>query len=218
MWIKICANTNAEDALAAAELGADAVGFVFAPSARQVTVEQVRAISDVMPEGVERVGVFACAPVEEIAMASEQARLNTVQLHGGFDQEFSRRLQNRLGPGVSLIQTLHWNLGEDEDSLARLTKQFQDSAKGGRVLLDSKTGSASGGTGKSFPWKIARKLLVGNAALRVIAAGGLRPENVAEAVRTIQPWGVDVASGVEAEPGKKDRRKLEAFIRNAREA
>jgi phosphoribosylanthranilate isomerase len=171
-----------------------------------------------MPKGIDRVGVFPALSVEEIALASEQAGLTAIQLHGGLDMEFSRRLQARLGPDVSVIQALHWTLGEDDASIARLTAQLRDCPAGGRVLLDSKTKDASGGTGKVFPWAMARKLLSEHAELKVIAAGGLRPENVAEAIRTIKPWGVDVASGVELEPGKKDLRKLEAFIKNAREA
>jgi phosphoribosylanthranilate isomerase len=217
MWVKICANTNAEDALAAAEFGADAVGFVFVPgSKRLVTAEQVRSISAVMPDGVERVGVFGAATVEEIADAALTARLTAVQLHGGFDLELSRQLATRLGPAVSIIQTLHWTLGEDEESATRIASQLLELPANARVLVDTKTDGASGGTGISFPWEKARELFATWPDVQAIVAGGLRPENVAEAIRELSPWGVDVASGVELVPGKKDLGKLKAFIENAR--
>ena len=218
MWVKICANTNAEDALAAAEFGADAVGFVFASSKRQVTAEQVRAISAVMPNGVERIGVFGVGTVEEIAGAATTARLTGVQLHGGVDLEFSRRLATRLGPAISIIQTLHWTLGEDEESARGIASHLQQLAPNARLLVDTKTGGASGGTGKTFPWAEARELFASRPEVQVIVAGGLGPENVAEAIRQLSPWGVDVASGVELVPGKKDMGKLKAFIENARRA
>ncbi len=218
MWVKICANTNAEDALAAAEFGADAVGFVFAASARQVSPEQVRAISAVMPDGVERIGVFGSGSVEEIADAASTARLTGVQLHGGVDPELSRQLAKRLGPEISIIQTLHWTLGEDDESASRIARQLLELPPKARVLIDTKTATASGGTGKPFPWAKARELFASRPELHVIVAGGLRPENVAEAARELSPWGVDVASGVEREPGKKDHQKLKAFIKNARGA
>jgi phosphoribosylanthranilate isomerase len=219
MWVKICANTNAEDALAAAEFGADAVGFVFVPgSKRLVTAEQVKAISAVMPEGVERVGVFAAGTGEEIAGAAMTARLTAVQLHGGVDLELSRQLATRLGPCISIVQTLHWTLGEDEESASRIAGQLEQLAPNARVLVDTKTAAASGGTGKTFPWAKARELFATRPEVQVIVAGGLRPENVAVAIRELSPWGVDVASGVELVPGKKDLGKLKAFIENARRA
>src|SRR5580698_3628363 len=104
MWVKICANTCAEDALKAAELGADAVGFVFAPSKRQVTAAQVAPISAVLPDGIERVGVFADLPAEDIARSAERARLTAVQLHAAFDPPRTHRLHQLL-PNQAIIQT-----------------------------------------------------------------------------------------------------------------
>ncbi len=118
IWVKICANTTLADARHAAEAGADAVGFVFAPSRRQVTAEQVREIAAGLPDGVERVGVFAAQPAEEIAAATKHARLTALQLHGGFDLALSARLRELLGPEVALIQTVHWNV-EDPDAERR---------------------------------------------------------------------------------------------------
>ena len=217
MWVKICANTNAEDALAAADLGADAVGFVFAPSSRRVTASQVKTIAPLLPAGVERVGVFYTGSTDEIFAAATEAGLTAVQLHGGLDRELARRLRDKF----SIIQTLHWTLGEDEESATRIRGQLRQIAAGqpdARVLIDTKVGSASGGTGWSFDWAKAREVLASEPSLRIIVAGGLKPENVAEAIRQLKPWGVDVASGVESEPGKKDRLNLKAFIENARGA
>jgi phosphoribosylanthranilate isomerase len=220
MWVKICANTCAEDALKAAELGADAVGFVFAPSKRRVTAEQVRPISDLMPDGVERVGVFGEISAEEIAAVAEKARLTAVQLHGGFNHGRTQRLEELL-PEISIIQTAHWIVDDDEVTIRSFTNQIakiEGYASGRRVLIDTKVGDQSGGTGVSFDWNKAAKVLSNSHGLWVIMAGGLRPDNVSEAIRIVKPWGVDVASGVEREPGRKDFAKLKAFIENARGA
>ena len=213
VWVKICANTNLEDALAAAEFGADAVGFVFAASKRQMTPEAVGRISARLPAGVERVGVFGARPAEEIAAAAKVAGLDAVQLHGGYDRAVSERLRELLGDRVALIQTVHWTIGEDAASEERVRGELVGLG-GERVLVDAKVGAASGGTGVSFDWERARGVLGGHP--RLIVAGGLRPENVAEAVRVLRPWGVDVASGVESTPGRKDVEKVRKFIEFAR--
>jgi len=220
MWVKICANTCVEDAVKAAELGADAVGFVFAPSKRLVTAEQVRPIAAALPVGVERVGVFGALPAEEIARAAEMAKLTAVQLHGGFDRKLTERLFVLLGPGVEIIQTVHWAVGEDDASASVVREELARIAELGpfRVLVDAKTGGATGGTGIPFDWARAAPVLGSQPTLNVILAGGLKPETVGEAIRVLKPWGVDVASGVEREPGRKDFVKMKAFIENARGA
>jgi phosphoribosylanthranilate isomerase len=221
MWVKICANTNLDDALRAAELGADAVGFVFAPSKRQVTAAQVRAIVDRLPAGVERVGVFPAGEVETTAAVALEARLTAVQLHGGVNLAAASRLRERLGAGVELIHVVHWTIGEDDASEREVRAQLRALFEAGldeRVLIDAKMGTASGGLGLAFDWARAQRVLSEFPALRVIVAGGLRPENVAEAVGVIAPYGVDVASGVELSPGRKDFAKVGAFIENARRA
>jgi len=222
MWIKICANTNLEDAQLAAELGADAVGFVFAPSARQVTVADVSHITPHLPEGVECVGVFPALPAQEIATAAQEAGLNTVQLHGGVSVELIRQLDEIFNGQVRLIQTVHWDVDGDGASAASVARQLREIAADGivnRVLIDSKVGVATGGTGVSFDWKAARSALAEAAnGLKLIVAGGLNQDNVAEAIQGMAPWGVDVASGVEQSPGRKDPEKLSAFIRAARES
>lgn len=214
MWVKICANTNLDDARMAADLGADALGFVFAPSARRVTVAEVAAITAHLPATVEKVGVFHSQDVGEIAQAVREAGLTGAQLHGGADLALLARLQEMLGDGVNVIQTLHWEVGQ-ERAVEGIQGQLAALHGGQRVLLDSKVGTATGGTGVSFDWEAARGVFA-TGGLRMIVAGGLRPENVAEAIKQLQPWGVDVASGVEARPGKKDSLKVAAFIRKAR--
>ena len=124
MWVKICGNTNLEDARRAAELGADAVGFVFAESPRRVTAEQVAAITRYLPQGVERVGVLYSHDVDEIARTALDAGLTAVQLHGGLDDGLLERLAERFAGGVQIIQTLHWKVDSEESSAADLARQI----------------------------------------------------------------------------------------------
>src|ERR1700734_3486298 len=114
MWIKICANTNLDDAQLATELGADAVGFVFAPSARNVTAAEVANITPHMPTWIERVGVFPALEAEEIAHTAQQAGLNAIQLHGGVSLDLVRQLHKILDRSTKLIQTVHWNVAADD--------------------------------------------------------------------------------------------------------
>jgi phosphoribosylanthranilate isomerase len=221
MWVKICGNTNLEDAALAAELGADALGFVFAPSKRQVTAAQVAAITPHLPAGVERVGVFYSHDPEEIAGVVQAAGLTTVQLHGGFDEELLEDMSEILVPGVQIIQTLHWTIGKEAtDSAEKLAAEIERIAELGiadRVLIDSKVGTAGGGTGVAFDWTRARSLFASApVGLHLILAGGLKPENVAQAIGELAPWGVDVSSGVEASPGRKAPERLTRFLENAR--
>jgi phosphoribosylanthranilate isomerase len=227
MWVKICGNTNLEDAALAAQLGADAVGFVFAASKRQVTAAQVAAITAHLPENIERVGVFDSRDAEQIAGIAVEAGLTAVQLHGGLDEELAERLAERLAGAVQIIPVLHWTVAEahssetpSEPSAASLARQIERVAKLGiteRILIDSKVGAATGGTGVAFDWSAARAVFAAApAGMHLIVAGGLRPENVAEAVARLAPWGVDVSSGVEASPGRKDSARMAKFIQNAR--
>jgi phosphoribosylanthranilate isomerase len=222
MWVKICGNTNLDDAALAAQLGADAVGFVFAASKRQVTPAQVAAIAPHLPHAVERVGVFDSHNADEIAGAALEAGLTAVQLHGGLDERLLERLREKLAARVRIIQTLHWAMDGADDNRTALTTQIKRVAELGpadRVLIDSKLGAASGGTGVAFDWARARDVFAAApSAIRLIAAGGLRPENVAGAIAQLAPWGVDVVSGVEASPGQKDPALLARFIQNARAA
>jgi phosphoribosylanthranilate isomerase len=223
MWVKLCANTTVEDAALAAELGADAVGFVFARSRRQVTVRQVAAITSALTSKVERIGVFDSEDAEQIAAAATHAGLDAVQLHSGYHRPLVERLRDCLDPRIDIIPVLHWTIGDETASTAKqiATTLLRMSTDGmvRRVLIDSKVGVASGGTGVAFDWAAARSIfLQAPAGLKLILAGGLTPQNIGAAVQELHPWGVDVASGVEAEPGRKDVTKIADFLRNARTA
>ncbi len=221
MWIKICGNTNLDDAQMASALGADAVGFVFAPSKRQVNAAQVARITPHL-SGVEKVGVFPALDAAEIVAIAEEAGLDAVQLHGGVSLALLRQLQDSFKDRVKLIQTVHWQLEDAEANVELFARQLRGISEDGiaeRVLVDSKVGAAIGGTGVTFDWEASRGVLAeAGTGVKLIVAGGLKPENVGEAIRRLEPWGVDVASGVERNPGKKDPEKLAGFIRNARAA
>jgi len=214
LWIKICANTSLVDAMIAAVAGADAVGFVFAPSPRRVTTEQVAVIVPRLPEEIEKIGVFVGAAVEEIVATVEAAGLTGVQLHWDAPAELPAALRARLGARVRILRVVHFDAERAEGPAALAFDPNVDA-----ILVDSRTSSAVGGTGTSYDWAAARQsLFEGADELKLIAAGGLTPDNVAEAIAALRPWGVDVVSGVEAEPGRKDAAKVRAFIVNARAA
>jgi phosphoribosylanthranilate isomerase len=221
MWIKICGNTNLDDAQLAAELGADAVGFVFAPSPRQVTAADVAHITPHLPEGLECVGVFPALAAQQIAGIAQECGLTAVQLHGGVNLELLRQLDEIFNGQVKLIQTVHWQVDADTANAAVVAEQLRQIDADGlaaRVLIDTKVGSDLGGTGVSFDWDGARATLAeAGAGLKLIVAGGLRADNVGDAIRRLNPWGVDVASGVEQSPGRKSPEKLAAFLRAARD-
>jgi phosphoribosylanthranilate isomerase len=210
VWIKICGNTTLEDARLAADAGADAVGFVFAPSPRRVTAEQAAAIVPHLPASLEKIGVFVDAAFNEIAATVETATLTGVQLHFDADPGMAARLRARFGDRLRILRVVHFDAGAALPEL--------DASMDG-ILVDSRTDAAVGGTGKTFDWAYAGKTLFRNARERkLIAAGGLSPDNVSEAIAMLRPWGVDVVSGVETAPGRKDAEKVRAFISNARAA
>ena len=154
MWIKICANTSLADALAAAHLGVDAVGFVFAPSTRQVHAEQVRAMVAGLPLELEKVGVFPALDAAEIAAAARVAGLTGIQLHGGWDAGLTAVL-TRLVPEMKLIQTAHWDVDEVHAG-AYVEAALKEMPADARVLVDAKVGRSSGGTGRTFEWDAAK--------------------------------------------------------------
>jgi phosphoribosylanthranilate isomerase len=217
MWVKICANTNLEDAQLAAAAGADAVGFVFAESVRRVTPAQVRAITQHLPESIGKYGVFVDTGFDDIVAAVEDCGLTGVQLHASNDVALSLKLRERFTNAsgrdrLSILRVIHYS----QDLQAQLREAQSDAAIDG-VLVDSRTATLLGGTGRRFDWQAARNSFSDLASqLRLIAAGGLNPENVGEAIDTLRPWGVDVATGVETAPGKKDPAKVKAFVENAR--
>jgi phosphoribosylanthranilate isomerase len=225
IWIKICGNTSLEDAQLAVEAGANAVGFVLAPSPRRISAADAAAIVAQLPETVEKIGVFVGADAEAIEAAVREIGLTGVQLHFAADPELPEKLRSRLGAELRILRVLHF----DAENLAGIAAQLADYAHDSHVdavLVDSRTGAAVGGTGVAFDWAAAKLTLFQRSEIqgaeiqwrqsRLVAAGGLTPENVAEAIRTLEPWGVDVVSGVEAAPGRKDPEKVRAFVARAR--
>jgi len=217
IWIKICGNTSLEDALLAAEVGADAVGFVFAPSPRRVTTEQVAGIVPRLPATVEKIGVFVDAALGEIVSTVEACGLTGVQLHFEAEPELPARLRERLGAEARILCVIHFDEQTAVQCAAQLA-EYESNPCVNAVLVDSRASMTAGGTGTTFDWAAARKALFHHAGTkkRLIAAGGLNPANVAEAIATMRPWGVDAATGVEAAPGRKDAAKVREFVKRAR--
>lgn len=218
LWIKVCGNTSLEDALLAVEAGADALGFVFAPSPRRVTVAQVAEIVPHLPPAVEKIGVFVDAALEEVYATVRACGLTGVQLHSAAGPDLPQKLRERLGPQLRILRVVHFDVRATESILEQIALHARNPHIHA-VLVDSRTVTAVGGTGVTFDWELAGKTLFQDTKERkLIAAGGLNPANVAEAIATLHPWGVDVASGVEAAPGKKDPAKVREFVTRARAA
>ncbi len=218
MWVKICGNTRLDDCLLAAELGADAVGFVFAPGKRTVTAEAVAAITPHLPQTLEKIGVFTTHDADTITRAAQAAGLTGIQLHGAPDRDLLKVLLETTD-ARKLIQVLHWRTDlpapQQRDRFARQVETVNSWDLVEAVLVDSQTASVSGGTGTAFDWAFVGPFLR-RSQPPVIAAGGLRPATVAAAISVLKPWGVDVSSGVESAPGMKDPEKMQAFIAAAR--
>ncbi len=203
MRVKICGITNLEDALLAADLGAVALGFIFYPkSPRRIEPEAARAIVAQLPPFVLSVGVFVDEPAALVKDTASQVGLDWVQLHGRETPDYCRSLGRRVIKGFRM---------QDERSLAGLAA-YQGAVQA--FLLDTYKPGTPGGTGATFDWELARQ--AGRYG-PIILAGGLTPANVAQAIATAQPQAVDVASGVESSPGKKDPTKLRAFFAAVKE-
>lgn len=197
--IKICGITNLEDALLATGLGANALGFIFyAKSPRSVEPEAAREIIRQLPPFVLSVGVFVDEEAGVVQELAARVGLDWVQLHGQESPEYCRSLGRRVLKGFRI---------KDEDSLEEL-QTYRGAVQA--FLLDTYKKGQTGGTGETFDWELARKAQDYGP---IVLAGGLTADNVAQAVAAAQPQAVDVASGVEAAPGKKDPEKLRAFFR-----
>jgi phosphoribosylanthranilate isomerase len=213
-WVKICGMTNLEDALTAVDAGADAVGFVFyEKSPRNISVEAARTIVQKLPERVDKIGVFVNELPERVSAIADEAGLTAVQFHGDEHRNPERYSVNREAffclPAMDLVQ--RWKQGNVFVSFSGLPNLAG-------ILLDSGTREQRGGTGKTFAWGEAYGFVrTTNALYPVIIAGGLTPTNVGWAVGFLKPWGVDVASGVEANPGRKDPEKVRAFVKAVRD-
>jgi phosphoribosylanthranilate isomerase len=197
MFVKICGLTNEADAVHAASAGATALGVVFAPaSPRCITADQARDIVEAVPAHVPVIGVFVNAPLEEIVATVAHTGIRVVQLHGDEPESYAMALKMPLlrAAGVDVVL---------------------DSWPSATLLLDAVSGAERGGTGRRVDWAQAADIA---RRRKTVLAGGLTPVNVAEAIATVRPFGVDVSSGVEASAGRKDHVKVLEFIQNARKA
>jgi phosphoribosylanthranilate isomerase len=196
MIVKICGITRADDALAAAEAGANAIGFVFWPdSPRAIDPYRARAIRAALPPFVTAVGVFVNQPFEYVSGVASLVRLGAVQLHGDETPEFAAQLTMPVLKAVPLDTT-------GDHDLAAWPQRTT-------ILLDVHDPVKRGGTGRTIDWEAAAAIA---ARRRIVLAGGLAPDNVAAAVARVRPFGIDVSSGVEVSPGFKDQRRIRALF------
>lgn len=211
--IKICGITSVADALLAAEAGADAIGLNFYErSPRYVTAERAKEICAALPAGLAKVGVFVNSLPKGIVAAAERAGLNAVQLHGDEGPDFLAALGSL--PAIKAFRCRESTL----NSVRAFLNLCPESSLPIAVLLDAHVPGNYGGTGQVLDWQRLRAQRPHLLGLPLILAGGLTPENVAEAIRVAQPEAVDTASGVESSPGVKDAGKLRAFIASAKSA
>lgn len=211
--VKICGLSGVQHALAAVEAGADFIGLVFAPSQRQISVkkalEVAEAVRTLKPSQVV-VGVFVNAAAEEVNRIAEYCHLDWVQLSGDETWHYCQQINRPV------IKTVHVsNANTPEEIVSEIAIGYKLLSRQDLIcLLDSRVGGAYGGTGKTFDWQLAKEI---SAKFHVLIAGGLTPINVGQMVKEIQPWGVDVSSGVETN-GQKDTAKIKAFIEAVRSA
>jgi len=198
--VKICGLTSYEDAAAAMEMGADLLGFNFYPkSPRYIQPEKAGQIISKLPAFIDIVGVFVNSSLEEIRNTTDQCQLNWVQLHGDESPQFCREL---LWHNVKTMKAIRV---KDKSDIDRAQSYFTDA-----ILLDAFNPQRYGGTGLTFDWNI-----IGHITKRVFLAGGINPDNIARAVK-LGVYGIDVCSGIEAQPGKKDHKKMKTLFDNIR--
>lgn len=200
MYVKICGITRADDARAAEDAGADAIGMIFVSgSKREIDLVRAQAITAAVGPFVTKIGVFRDAPIDEVRAAVVRLRLDAVQLHGAEDERYVAALR----PDVAVIKAVSFRRD--------LTRGRLDEYQADAVLLDG----AAPGSGRTFDWAAAEALA---GYPRLILAGGLDPENVMDAVSVMAPYAVDVASGVESAPGLKDGARVRTFVARAKAA
>jgi len=205
MRTKICGITSPEDAALAAEAGADAIGLIFADSLREVTAKRAREIIAPLPPWVTAVGVFVNRDSAEVVEIARQVGLGTIQFHG---DELPGTIKD-LGRQFKVIKA--FRIGSEVDlSDAR---DYLGACRPDGCLIDARVEGKYGGSGQAAPWHLLAGL--GDEFYPLILSGGLAPENVAQAIRAVGPWGVESSSGVESSPGVKDPQKVRDFIRNA---
>ncbi len=210
-WIKVCGITTPKAINAARTAGADAVGFVFAPSPRRVSLEDARELARLITPGIARIGVFVNPSEEEIYRANRAVKLDWLQLHGDETPEQCQMLGSQ---GYLIMKGLQVG-GHRHLEKVRKYARVSDA-----VLLDCQHPELRGGTGETIDWDLAKEAstLSAEAGSRLVLAGGLQPENVHQAIATVQPGGVDASSGLEREPGVKDVQKIVKYVEGARRA
>ncbi len=196
-WIKICGITNIEDALKVVELGADALGFVFyEKSPRKTTKEKAKEIISSLPKEVVKVGLFVDELEERVNEITSYCNFDILQFHGDETPDYCKKFPQKIIKAFRI---------KDKESLVNIPKYEVD-----YYLLDAYSQVAPGGTGRTFNWELA--IEAKKFERPIILSGGLNPENIIEAIEKVSPFGVDVSSGVESSPGKKDHKKLKEFI------
>ena len=203
VYVKVCGITNLEDARMATGSGADAVGLVFAESPRKLSVEQAREIAALLPDGVLKVGVFVDEEPEEVLRIVREVGLDYAQLHGDETPEAVILLREE---GIKVIKALRVRGAE---SLGVIDEYEAD-----LFLLDAWSEKARGGTGERFDWELAKSH---GGRGNIVVSGGLTPENVREAIRFFEPYGVDASSSLEDAPGKKNEEQVRRFVSAAKE-
>ena len=197
--IKVCGITNLEDALAAVEAGADALGFNFyGPSPRYISPADARELINQLPGSILKVGVFVNEKLQSVLRIAQEVNLSAIQLHGDESPEYCRELKGRY-----VIKA--FGARNDLDLEAYKVEA---------IMLDSKDDLLYGGTGRVFDWSIAQR--ANRSVPKLFLAGGLSPENVANAITTVQPFAVDACSSLEAAPGKKNHERVRAFVEAVR--
>ena len=208
VFVKICGLTNEADTLAAIDAGADGLGFNLVPqSKRYIDIRSAAKWIQSLPREIFKVAVIKDPLWEDAVRTSQLPFIDALQLHGSESPEFCRRLAEA---GVRFAKALPV---QDSESLANVSNFFTDT-----IVLDSASGADFGGSGKVFPWRFAKEFVRAQTNLRVILAGGLSAENVLEAIAAVRPHGVDVTTGVEISPGRKDHRQLKMFVEAVRRA
>ena len=210
-WVKVCGTTDLHDAQLAVAAGAEALGFIFAPSLRRIELADATEIITQLPNGIEKIGVFVNETPAHVAEVTQRVGLSGVQLHGDEPAEQMPEFRRTLGER-KIIKTLQardiLNTGQE-----RLAKYLSAPDSIDAILLDSGSAQQRGGTGIPFAWEEIVPLAAAiREAMPLIIAGGLNAENISQALRLFAPWGVDVVSGVEREPGKKDEARLLEFV------
>ena len=194
--LKICGITNTADAIMVSELGADAIGFVFAESKRKIAPEKAKEIIKILPPFITTVGIFMNTELDEVNKITEYALLDAVQLHGNENLEYCDKVNRKVIKGILVTEN------DTKETLIEKMQNYSVSA----FILDPGRGS-----GKTFNWDIAREI-----EKPLIIAGGLTPDNVKQVIKDLRPYGVDVSTGVEKDYGEKDKEKVKRFIEEVR--